>query len=85
MALSNEDMENRDIVRWIDRGRPAGDRGYPPGATLGPRSRHDFEFVWVVEGDAEWTWLDRGQRLKLTPWGFAADSTRDVRAVSLGA
>jgi AraC family transcriptional regulator len=41
--------------------------GYPPGATLGPRVRHDFEFVWILEGDAEWTWLDRDQRQNLTP------------------
>ncbi len=24
---------------------------YPPGATFGPRRLHDFEFVWIIEGD----------------------------------
>jgi len=25
---------------------------YPPGATFGPRLLHDFEFVWIIEGNA---------------------------------
>ncbi len=28
---------------------------YPPGATFGPRQMRDWEFVWIVEGDAEFT------------------------------
>jgi AraC-like DNA-binding protein len=24
---------------------------YPPGATLGPRVMHDYEFVWIMEGN----------------------------------
>ncbi len=37
---------------------PAG-RGvavYPPGATFGPRVMRDYEFVWLIEGDAEYRW-----------------------------
>lgn len=37
---------------------PAG-RGvaiYPPGATFGPRQMSDYEFVWIMEGDAEYRW-----------------------------
>jgi AraC-like DNA-binding protein len=32
---------------------------YPPGATFGPRRMRDFEFVWMIEGDAEYRWRDR--------------------------
>src|SRR5437773_3582903 len=28
---------------------------YPPGSTWGPRTLHDFEFVWILEGDAVWS------------------------------
>lgn len=28
---------------------------YPPGATFGPRQMRDFEFVWLLEGDAEYS------------------------------
>ncbi len=31
---------------------------YPPGATFGPRRMRDYEFVWIVEGDVEYT-VDR--------------------------
>src|SRR5436190_14934784 len=31
---------------------------YPPGASYGPREMRDFEFVWMIEGDAEYTWGD---------------------------
>jgi AraC-like DNA-binding protein len=33
----------------------AGIVTYPPGATFGPRRMGDFEFVWVIEGDTEYT------------------------------
>src|SRR5437016_3124786 len=29
---------------------------YPPGASYGPREMRDFEFVWIIEGDAEYFW-----------------------------
>jgi AraC-like DNA-binding protein len=28
---------------------------YPPGATFGPRKMIDFEFVWIIEGDAQYS------------------------------
>jgi len=28
---------------------------YPPGATYGPRQMHNWEFVWMLEGDASYT------------------------------
>jgi AraC-like DNA-binding protein len=30
----------------------AGMAAYPPGATFGPRLLHDFEFLWIIEGNA---------------------------------
>jgi AraC family transcriptional regulator len=32
---------------------------YPPGATFGPRRLLDFEFVWLLQGSAEWRY-DQG-------------------------
>jgi AraC family transcriptional regulator len=32
---------------------------YPPGATFGPRAMRDFEFVWLIEGNAEYRWDDQ--------------------------
>lgn len=32
---------------------------YPPGATFGPRAMREYEFVWIIEGDAEYQWGDR--------------------------
>jgi hypothetical protein len=32
---------------------------YPPGATFGPRRLEDFEFVWLLQGTAEWRY-DQG-------------------------
>jgi AraC family transcriptional regulator len=32
---------------------------YPAGATFGPRTMRDFEFVWMIEGDAEYRWGDQ--------------------------
>jgi AraC-like DNA-binding protein len=29
---------------------------YPAGATFGPRRMTDWEFVWLIEGDAEYSW-----------------------------
>ncbi|MGI4790640.1 MAG: helix-turn-helix transcriptional regulator [Janthinobacterium lividum] len=29
---------------------------YPPGAAFGPRSMQDWEFVWLIQGDAEYCW-----------------------------
>jgi AraC family transcriptional regulator len=38
---------------------------YPPGATFGPRRLPDFEFVWLLQGTAEWRY-DQG-RIDLRP------------------
>ena len=38
---------------------------YPPGATFGPRRLPDFEFVWLLQGTAEWRY-DQGS-IALTP------------------
>lgn len=38
---------------------------YPPGATFGPRTLRDFEFVWIIDGDVEWE-VD-GQRVPAPP------------------
>lgn len=32
---------------------------YPPGATFGPRRMNEYEFVWLIEGDAEYHVDDR--------------------------
>lgn len=29
---------------------------YPPGATFGPRLMRDYEFVWMLEGHAQYRW-----------------------------
>jgi AraC family transcriptional regulator len=31
---------------------------YPPGASFGPRRMRDWEFVWLLQGNAEYTWGD---------------------------
>lgn len=38
---------------------------YPPGATYGPRTLDDFEFVWLLSGSAWWECA--GTRLRLRP------------------
>lgn len=43
----------------------AGHAMYPPGATFGPRTLHDFEFVWNLHGDA--VWEVEGQRIVVGP------------------
>ena len=39
---------------------------YPPGATFGPRRLEDFEFVWLLQGTAEWR-PDQGSSIPLGP------------------
>lgn len=36
----------------VDLPKVHGIAFYPPGATFGPRLTRDFEFVWIIEGDA---------------------------------
>lgn len=40
----------------VSRPTFAGIATYPPGATFGPRTMIDYEFVWMMEGDAEYRW-----------------------------
>lgn len=37
-----------------------GVASYPPGATFGPRRLMDYEFVWIMNGSAEYECLDVG-------------------------
>ncbi len=49
--------------------RTAYHRGFasnPAGATFGPRRMTDFEFVWMVQGNADYFW---GNRHELLPEG----------------
>ncbi len=39
---------------------------YPPGASFGPRRMRDWEFVWLLEGDAEYVW---GETVAAAPEG----------------
>lgn len=39
--------------------RFAGIATYPPGATFGPRTMLDYEFVWMIEGDAGYRWNEQ--------------------------
>ena len=39
---------------------------YPPGATFGPRRMRDYEFVWLLAGDAEYR---RGSTRVAAPQG----------------
>lgn len=43
----------------------AGVAVYPPGATFGPRRLRDHEFVWVLQGSADWS--AGGERIHLEP------------------
>ena len=43
-----------------------GVAAYPPGATFGPRQMRDWEFVWLLQGDAEYI---RGEITSLAPEG----------------
>lgn len=42
---------------------------YPPGASFGPRQLRDFEFVWLLEGEAEYSFAFEGHSttLRLKP------------------
>lgn len=39
---------------------------YPPGATYGPRAMREYEFVWMLDGDAEYRW---GAEIAAAPCG----------------
>jgi AraC family transcriptional regulator len=41
-----------DQLRFTFTG--AGMAVYPPGSTFGPRTLHDYEFVWITAGNVQW-------------------------------
>lgn len=66
MAPPPADLDDLDQATLTISARPAVFT-YPPGATFGPRVLHDFEFVWVLSGRAEWSRLDEPERVELQP------------------
>ncbi|HEY3329696.1 MAG TPA: helix-turn-helix transcriptional regulator [Capsulimonadaceae bacterium] len=61
---------------------------YPPCATFGPRNMRDWEFVWLIQGDAVYRWGDdevsapEGSIVLCRPGGvdyFRWDETRRTR------
>jgi AraC-like DNA-binding protein len=48
-------MEAFDQIHVNWDGNPMGIADYPAGARLGPRTCPNFEFVWIISGDVEWT------------------------------
>jgi len=57
--------------------RRGGVADYPPGATFGPRRLRDWEFVWIVSGDAEWECLGRRHPLPTGALALARPGMRD--------
>jgi AraC-like DNA-binding protein len=57
--LSDHDLPARDRRRMSLTIGGSGVAVYPPGATFGPRRLEDFEFVWLLQGTAEWRY-DQG-------------------------
>ena len=43
-----------------------GVASYPPGASFGPRVMQDWEFVWLIQGSAEYRW---GEQVAAAPEG----------------
>lgn len=74
-----------------DEGEPkrAGGRGSPvsvgkigsavymPGATVGPRTLSDFQFVWILRGSAEWWSTKETMRLRPGQLLLVRPGTRD--------
>src|SRR5215203_2036804 len=58
--LSDHDVDGmgRERMRLTVNG--SGVAIYPPGATFGPRRLEDFEFVWLLQGTAEWRYGQGG-------------------------
>jgi AraC family transcriptional regulator len=51
---------------------------YPPGATFGPRLLPDFEFVWLLQGTAEWHYEDGSIALGTNSLLLGRPGMRDV-------
>lgn len=78
----------QDTLPTMCRVSHAGVATYLPGATFGPRSMRDYEFVWMVEGDATYRWnaeefaAPEGSIVLCRPGGedfFTWDRTRRTR------
>jgi AraC family transcriptional regulator len=59
MSSSRENLSDHDLLAVGRSGMSlivsgCGVAVYPPGATFGPRRLQDFEFVWLLQGTAEW-------------------------------
>jgi AraC family transcriptional regulator len=93
MSSSRENLSDHDLSAWARSGvslvvSGSGVAVYPPAATFGPRRLEDFEFVWLLQGTAEWCY-DQGSialepnRLLLARPGitdsFIWDRTRPTR------
>jgi AraC family transcriptional regulator len=64
MSNSRENLSDHDLLPagWSAMSLTVSGSGvavYPPGATFGPRRLEDFEFVWLLQGTAEWRY-DQG-------------------------
>lgn len=67
----------------LDVSLPAGGVAtYPAGASFGPRVMHDWEFVWMMEGDAEYRW---GETTVVAPEGPSCCAVRGGGRVTVEA
>jgi AraC-like DNA-binding protein len=80
MPPTRADLDDLDVTGGVSiRVRPAVFT-YPPGATFGPRVLHDFEFIWVIRGRADWIRLDEPEQVVLEPGALllVQPGTRDL-------
>lgn len=55
-------MKNRWNQLQIGLSHSAGVATYPAGATFGPRQMNDWEFVWILDGDAQYSRIEYSNR-----------------------
>src|SRR5829696_4168559 len=65
MSSGHENLSDHDLAAWAESrmSLTVGGSGvavYPPGTTFGPRRLEDFEFVWLLQGTAEWRYDEGG-------------------------
>ncbi len=67
-SLRHTLVPHHGLVRDLELVLPdiAGIAVYDAGASYGPRAMHEYEFVWMLEGDAEYRW---GERTVAAPEG----------------
>lgn len=51
--MKRHDLSNENTLQ-LTMVSVAGIASYPPGATFGPRRMREYEFVWMIQGDAEY-------------------------------